>query len=245
MLPKNASTPDTAATVNQGREQNLLGGKTCSVAPNPAENQHQADGLDIPDFLKVKNRTAAASPCASKASGESAEKSNCRPLDELVRLIKEDLRLGDEAGLPHYRAAGQKMIEAKAQLRHGEFEQWLKRYFSISARQCRLYMRLAEAENGSALPFSSLSDFVRQTSNPNYNKRRQPARPPTKAERDADLLKRTEEREAKRKLALRVINTGYKVLAAELHPDHGGSQEAMALLNKVRDELRAAQGAWR
>jgi hypothetical protein len=199
-----------------------------------------ADPLDIPDFLKVENRTPEAKPCPPRAAVESAEKPNYRPLHELVRLIKEDLTRGDEAGLPHYRAAGQKMLEAKAQLRHGEFEPWLKRNFKISARQCRTYMGLAETQNGSALPFSSLRDFVRQTSNP-----KRAARPQARAEWDADLLKRMEECEAKRKLALQLINAGYKVLAVEKHPDRGGSQEAMTRLNEVRDELRARYASTR
>jgi hypothetical protein len=205
-----------------------------------------AQPLDIPDFLKVENRAVATKPCSPSAAVESAEKPNCRPLHELVRFIRDDLERGDEAalqaGLPHYRAAGQKMLEAKAQLRHGEFEPWLKRNFGISARQCRLYMRLAEAENGSALPFSSLRNFVRQTRNPNYNRYKQAPPPRARAELDAELLKSTEEREAKRKLALQLINAGYKVLATQLHPDRGGSQEIMTRLNEVRDELRAQAG---
>ena len=42
-----------------------------------------------------------------------------RPLRILVPLIKDDLKEGDaaaeRAGLPHYRAAGEKMLEAKPQ----------------------------------------------------------------------------------------------------------------------------------
>lgn len=40
-----------------------------------------------------------------------------RPLHVLIPLIKEDLKQGDEAakqaGMPFYRAAGEKMLEAK------------------------------------------------------------------------------------------------------------------------------------
>jgi hypothetical protein len=51
-------------------------------------------------------------------------------------------------------------------------------------------------------------------------------------------LKRQEEREAQKALALQLIEIGYKVLARELHPDKGGSREAMARLNAVRDRLK-------
>jgi Protein of unknown function (DUF3102) len=50
------------------------------------------------------------------------------------------------AGMPYYRAAGEKMLEAKAQLKHGEFGPWIKRKFSISDRQARTYMALAKTE---------------------------------------------------------------------------------------------------
>lgn len=49
---------------------------------------------------------------------------------------------------------------------------------------------------------------------------------------------RPAERKAQRDLALRVIDVGYKALARELHPDAGGSPDAMARLNVVRDHLK-------
>jgi hypothetical protein len=52
--------------------------------------------------------------------------------------------------------------------------------------------------------------------------------------------KRYEERDAQRTLALQLIDIGYKVLARELHPDKGGSREAMARLNAVRHHLNEA-----
>jgi hypothetical protein len=40
--------------------------------------------------------------------------------------------------------------------------------------------------------------------------------------------------------AQRVINAGYRALAAKLHPDAGGSPEEMTRLNQVRDRLKGA-----
>jgi hypothetical protein len=51
-------------------------------------------------------------------------------------------------------------------------------------------------------------------------------------------LKRVEERDAEHKLALQLIDIGYKTLATKLHPDKGGSRDAMARLNRVRDRLK-------
>ena len=64
-----------------------------------------------------------------------------------------------------------------------------------------------------------------------------------RARREAERLReenltRQEEREADRQLALRLIDIGYKVLAKELHPDKGGSRDAMQRLGRVRDRLK-------
>jgi hypothetical protein len=54
-------------------------------------------------------------------------------------------------------------------------------------------------------------------------------------------LSEERERTAERRLALRLIDIGYKVLSVELHPDkRGGSHEAMQRLNAVRSRLREA-----
>ena len=49
---------------------------------------------------------------------------------------------------------------------------------------------------------------------------------------------RASEREERRKLGRRLTDIGYKQLAMKLHPDKGGSVEAMARLNRARDHLK-------
>lgn len=104
-----------------------------------------------------------------------------RPLKELVPLIRQDIEAGKDAerqaGLPYYQAAGEKLLEAKEQLRHGEFKGWVERNLSVSYSHAHKYMQLAEAaiksgdQKSFANDFSSLSDFIRQgTGNKNYNK---------------------------------------------------------------------------
>jgi hypothetical protein len=58
--------------------------------------------------------------------------------------------------------------------------------------------------------------------------------------RHREDLKRADDREAERKLALQLINIGHKTLATELHPDKGGSCEAMSRLNAIRNRLKRA-----
>src|SRR4030095_16490046 len=72
-----------------------------------------------------------------------------RPLRVLVPLIQDDLHQGREAaeraGMPYFQAAGEKLLEAKDQLAHGEFEPWVARHFDVSPRMARVYMSLARA----------------------------------------------------------------------------------------------------
>jgi hypothetical protein len=46
------------------------------------------------------------------------------------------------------------------------------------------------------------------------------------------------ERKARDKVVSQLIDAGYKVLATKLHPDKGGSSEAMTRLNQAREQLR-------
>jgi hypothetical protein len=193
----------------------------------------------------------------TSALAQADDRRIARPLKVLVPLIKEDLAHGKEAaeraGMPYYQAAGEKLIEAKAQLKHGEFTDWVKRNFSVSIQWARQYMALAEhAQKESAVSFSTMGDFIRKTGpDPNYNtfESRKPSwHEPVKqivGRLDTETLnlkredlKRQEERDAQRALGLQLIDIGYKVLARELHPDKGGSREAMARLNAVRDRLK-------
>jgi hypothetical protein len=184
------------------------------------------------------------------ATAKASEREVARPLRELVRLIADDLaqarEAAERAAMPHYCAAGAKLLEAKSQLSHGEFGPWLKRNFKLSAGSARRYMRLAEAENASALSFSSLSDFIRQTSDPDYHRPADTERWRAEAARSRDTIARlfaeaeatAEERRVCRALAVRLIDRGFKSLAPECHPDRGASPDAMTRLNRVRDLLK-------
>ena len=50
------------------------------------------------------------------------------------------------------------------------------------------------------------------------------------------------ERKARDKVVSQLIDAGYKVLATKLHPDKGGSSEAMTRLNQAREQLRGDRG---
>lgn len=52
-----------------------------------------------------------------------------------------------------------------------------------------------------------------------------------------ELRSKEKESKLRQELAKQLIDIGYKVLATRLHPDHGGSKEAMVRLNIVRESL--------
>jgi len=191
---------------------------------------------------------------ATQVSTSERAQQVARPLKVLVPLIKEDLRLGDEAaktaGMAYFIAAGEKLIEAKDQMSHGEFGGWIKRNFDISRVTSSKYMEAA-AQKLRASDFSSMNAFHKATGNKSYmpNKPRpQPWHEPVKegieqARRDAERIRdealtRQQERDAERKLAIQLIDIGFKALASKLHPDKGGSRDAMSRLNRVRDRLK-------
>ena len=175
-----------------------------------------------------------------------------RPLHVLVPLIKKDLEQGNEAsrqaGMPFYRAAGEKLIEARDgsfEGRTSDFLAWADRSFKIKKTQVWLYIKLVTSETRFAA--ANLADFRRKLGHKVSNVTREwrkdvddiVKRAREEAKRfQEEARNRQQEREADKKLALRLIDIGYKVLAKGLHPDKGGSRDAMARLNRVRDHLK-------
>ncbi len=186
------------------------------------------------------------------AIAKKEERRVARPLRVLVPLIKEDLKSAEQAGMSYYQAAGKKLLEAKAQMKHGEFEPWVQRNLGIGKKQSSIYMGLARStEKFPAGNFSSLGEFIRETSNPNYNLPHT-VRPPSWHESvkravnkvnvealNRDIMDRAKERVLRKRLALQIVDIGYKALAQKLHPDKGGSKEAMSRLSDVRKRLNS------
>ena len=153
------------------------------------------------------------------------------------------------------------MIEARDgnNLTTRELNDWTKTHFNLGETQTSLYIKLAETNgygNRATAPksksFTSLEDFQRRhlgrdrpSSGRVAREWQQPvddivekARREAMRLRDAELTRR-QERDAERKLAMRLIDIGYKVLAKELHPDKkGGSSAAFQRLKRVRDRLQ-------
>ena len=71
-----------------------------------------------------------------------------RALFRAAELIKKDLDDAEKAGMEYFKAAGEKLIEAKAQLEHGEFGAWVKTNFKISTATSARYMAMANLSIG-------------------------------------------------------------------------------------------------
>jgi hypothetical protein len=113
------------------------------------------------------------------------------------------------------------------------------------------YMRLSEMYEqggdriaGATIDTDTLTELT-QGQKTRRAKKRKKSKPLTDAIADVDVDYLAAERETRdkevtlhRDLALELIDIGYKALATRLHPDVGGSRDAMRRLNRVRDELK-------
>jgi len=173
-----------------------------------------------------------------------------RPLKILVPLIQSELQLGNNAGQEHYRVAGEMLIEAKQQVAYGAWGKWLRKNFDLSHDTASIYMRLAEAHRDFStggrkeLP-RSMSEMRGKTERERerYQSKQQQAF--RRVLRDVARDDFVQERQARddeiklhRELAEELVDLGYRALATRLHPDRGGSKDAMSRLNRVRDELK-------
>jgi hypothetical protein len=105
-----------------------------------------------------------------------------------------------------------------------------------------------------AEPEDTLDDFLRRVNPPKRNKKGYDRRVSDATSENTSRFTRGKEykvpasetnakteKELRRKLALLVIDTGYKALAVKMHPDKkAGDQEAMVRLNAVRVLLKKA-----
>lgn len=186
-----------------------------------------------------------------------------RPLKVLVPLINEDLVKAEASGLEYYRAAGEKLQEAKSQMSRGDWGLWVAKNFSFSQATAYRWMELAgELEFRQATQNQEDTNFSRaRKPQPreirtlsDLTDKRDPGHKPQWHAPVQEILtdrlnvprmrqeaqNREKEAQLRRQLGVQLIDIGYKVLATRLHPDKGGSQEAMARLNKVRDILKGA-----
>lgn len=167
-----------------------------------------------------------------------------RPLTTLVPLIQLELSAGNNAGLEHYRRAGEMLLEAREQVATFKWGKWLTKNFDLSRPTAYRYMTLAQRIRDEPDIVSPSRQTMRDITEPNLRAARARWRPVFEAAKKIDVdafaearQVATDERQLHRDLALELIDIGYKALAVKLHPDRGGSKDAMRRLNRVREEL--------
>jgi hypothetical protein len=173
-----------------------------------------------------------------------------RPLKVLIPMIQSELQQGDSAGRDHYRRAGDMLIEAKDQVAYGGWGRWLSKNFDLSDKTARTYMQWARIHDdfggGDAkAPYKSIREMTGHNErardryqSPQQQQFRRVLRDVAREDFVQERQDRNDELDLHRDLAIELIEIGYRALATRLHPDRGGTKDAMARLNRVRDELK-------
>ena len=170
-----------------------------------------------------------------------------RPLKVLIPLIQSELQQGNIAGREYYTRAGVMLIEAREseQVRHGHWGPWLANNFNLDRRRAGEYMAWARAQMSGGAGHSSMREFTGHTERDRERRQSTQQEAFRKMMREMPRDEFAKERQARedevqlhRDLAEELIDAGYRALATKLHPDRGGSKDAMRRLNVVRDELK-------
>jgi hypothetical protein len=171
-----------------------------------------------------------------------------RPLKVLIPMIQSELRQGDSAGQDHYRRAGEMLIEAKDQVGYGGWSRWLTKNFDLNHGTANRYMRWARIHinaAGNKVPFASMRELRGTTDRDREERQSKQQQAFKRVMRDVardDFVQERQERKDEQALhqdlAVELVEIGYRALATRLHPDRGGTKDAMARLNRVRDELK-------
>jgi hypothetical protein len=167
-----------------------------------------------------------------------------RPLKVLVPLIQSELQQGNDAGREHYRQVGEMLLEAKDQVPHGGWGGWLSKNFELNPRTAQQYMRMAR-DIRSGASYSSIRDMTGQSEREREQRQSKQQQQFRRVLRDVardDFVQERQDRKDElalhQDLAVELVEIGYRALATRLHPDRGGTKDAMSRLNRVRDELK-------
>jgi hypothetical protein len=171
-----------------------------------------------------------------------------RPLKILVPLIS-----GNEAGMDHYIKAGRMLNEVKdsGQVAYGSWGSWLKGNFHLGRATANDYMRIArkvdEEGSGCIASHTTIDEAVgREPRTIKSVTKKNKLKSLFDVVDKVNVNRLSDERQSReteiklhRDIAVQLIDLGYRAMATRLHPDQGGSRDAMSRLNAVRDELKS------
>jgi hypothetical protein len=140
------------------------------------------------------------------------------------------------------------LLEAREQVAPFKWGTWLSKHFELSRSTASRYMQLAAIAERRGPRFLQTNTTIEEALGHRTaaERRGEPQNRPVReftADVDVDDMKqertaRAEEIRLHRELAEELIDIGYRALATRLHPDRGGSKDAMRRLNRVRAELK-------
>lgn len=184
----------------------------------------------------------------ANALARETTKQIARPLKVLIPMIQSELQQGNSAGHEHYRRAGEMLIEAKEQVGYGGWGRWLTKNFDLSQQTASRYMQWARIQNtpgGREVSHDSMRQMRGDTARDREDRASKQQQAFRRVLRDVARDDFVQERQTRddeiklhRELAEELVDIGYRALATRLHPDRGGSKDAMARLNRVRDDLK-------
>lgn len=188
-----------------------------------------------------------------------------RPLKALVPPIKRNLYDLENSGKPYRYKIGRDLLEAREHheelKKAGGWVAWLEKNFAMARSTAENFMAFYEsalnrakrsgargahfktqqAESEAYEEFAKRGDKHRHKSRRDHRERSETIGAIVGGI-DADiyaqkLADRQEEIELRRDLAEKLVEAGFRLLAKELHPDKGGSNELMRRLKAVREAL--------
>jgi hypothetical protein len=164
-----------------------------------------------------------------------------RPLNVLSPLIRKDLETGERLSMSYYISAGVKLNEGRENFPKGpagseKFWKWFeKQDYPVARKQAGRYMKLATADiSKSRTRESKAFPSIRQAIGEG---RRTTLSAADRAAILEEQARRHAATDARGAMGHKILKAGYRALAKKLHPDKGGSNDEMALLNEAKDEL--------
>jgi hypothetical protein len=176
------------------------------------------------------------------------EKRVARPLSVLSGLIKKERQRADEDSKDHWKQIALLLVEAFVHFNGDwqEFEKWFKgEQFDFAYPSARAKLRaldnLHKTTAVTDTPF-----WKARMGKPTYvepeDEVREKVRKSVEFSRRimAEAAVKRDESDAIRKLALQIVDVGFKLLSTKFHPDRrGGSADAMRRLNAARALLKS------
>jgi hypothetical protein len=175
------------------------------------------------------------------------DKRVARPLSVIAGLIKKERQHADEDSKDHWKQIALLLVEAFVHFNGNwkEFEKWFDgEQFDFGFRSARDKLRalnnVEKVAAAKSIPFWKARKPDHTYTEPEDEVREKVRKSVEFSRRImAEAAVKRDESDAIRKLALQIVDVGFKLLSTKFHPDRrGGSADAMRRLNAARALLK-------